>query len=167
MRTHALTPMQLVRAAITGLSPKCIKTPDWFKPVQVNRDEEPPRVLILDDDPTFCELLKTWIDNEGMHSHAATSIAAAMTACEAEPFDIALVDLHFHSGESGAQFIAWAHEHKPEIELIICTGAAPSYIAEALNEFVAEGTVTLMFKPFSPEQVIKVINRFLSYGMAR
>ena len=51
------------------------------------------RILLVDDDTTFCLMLKTWLVKRGFDVTEAFSVDAALKALSAGQYDVALTDL--------------------------------------------------------------------------
>lgn len=51
------------------------------------------KVLIVDDDPTFCLMLKSYLGNKGFEAKEVFSAGSALKAAGEQLFDIVLTDL--------------------------------------------------------------------------
>jgi DNA-binding NtrC family response regulator len=151
--------------ALTAL--RSVLSPPKMPPCSVPHVElkSVPRILVADDDPDYCQLLTRWLQGDGMEVEVARSVDEAKDKTNSDKFDIVVLDLKFGPDvEGGLEYLHWANRYHPMLTIIVCSGE-PSYIANALNELVSMDAITLMYKPLRPEQLLRVINRFLSYGL--
>ena len=50
------------------------------------------KVLIIDDDPTFCLMLKSFLNKKGFNAHEVHNARQSIKAIQQEDFDIILTD---------------------------------------------------------------------------
>lgn len=65
---------------------------------------ESPRVLIVEDEPDLREAIAAYLNAENIVARSAGSLAEASAACEADTFDILILDLGLPDGD-GAQWL--------------------------------------------------------------
>lgn len=151
-----------IRASITRRLPNL---PDCFHrgcPVELTAV---PRILIVDDNVDYCAILKAWIEGDGMEAVAVHTIRDAKERVDTNGIDMVILDLRFPGeSEGGLDFLHWAYNKHPDLMIIVCSGE-PGYITGALNELASLDAITLLYKPLRREQLLRVLNRFLSYGM--
>lgn len=150
-----------LKSAFTGVMPKLSGSLCGSPPIELTAV---PHILVVDDNEDYCALLRAWLESDGYEVEVAHDIATARAKTESNGFDLVLLDLKFPDGESGVDYLIWAHQHHPDLGIIVCSGE-PGYLASHVNELVAVGAITLMYKPLKREQLLRVVNRFLTYGL--
>ncbi len=111
---------------------------------------EPIDLLVVDDDPTFAQVLSRTLTRRGLRVAVAHDLAAAIaTAATARPHR-AIVDLKI-GDDSGLQVIAALREQLPDIAIVMLTGY--SSIATAV-EAVKLGAVNYLCKPASIDEIL-------------
>src|SRR5258707_4609869 len=70
------------------------------------------RILVVEDDPPFRELLGGWLEKEGFDAVLADTLEAAFMGIAAIPLpDAVLLDIHLGS-QSGLTLVHWARKQK-------------------------------------------------------
>ena len=96
-------------------------------PMSENRqtvpDSDKPRVLIVDDDYDFAEVLSMAFRRKGYVSESAHSVAEAVKMLESAQYDYATLDLRM-PGPSGLTLIQTLTEKCPGIRIVVITGYA-------------------------------------------
>lgn len=70
------------------------------------------RLLVVDDDPQFRELLKTWLESEGHEAILAGTLEEAFVGAAAEPLpDLILLDIHL-GNKNGLTLVHWVRKQK-------------------------------------------------------
>lgn len=70
------------------------------------------RILVVEDDPHFGELLKYWLESEGHEAILAPSLEAGFVGIAAEPLpDVVLLDIHL-GDKNGLTLVHWARKQK-------------------------------------------------------
>ncbi len=113
------------------------------------------RIAIIDDEPLVLRNLQRKIGKSGFQVETFQNPRKAIDRMEIAPFDIILTDLHM-PGMDGMQVLEKVKEKYPRTEVIIITGYAS--IKNAV-EAVKRGAFYYIEKPFTPEQVLLIINR--------
>jgi CheY-like chemotaxis protein len=114
----------------------------------------PYKVLLVDDNEDFIEVLSMDVEDLGFTVKTALSVDAALELLANEPLDIVVSDLHME-GKSGMDFIFELRESNNMIPFIFLTGAATKAVAvEALRH----GAFDLLEKPIEPEELARVLN---------
>ncbi|MDK2847590.1 MAG: two-component system, NtrC family, response regulator AtoC [Desulfuromonadales bacterium] len=78
------------------------------------------RMLIVDDDPAFCELLEEILAGQGHRVWNGRNVAAARDVLQREEIDVVLTDLNM-PGEGGIDFCAELHANRPDLPVVIMT----------------------------------------------
>jgi len=106
---------------------------------------KPKKILIVEDDPTFSLLLKTWCQKNDYEPETVFSIEAAQREVLKEHFDLILSDLRLPDSD-GIMFLAWLKDQKIEIPFIMLTNFADIQTAVAAMKL---GAVDFMEKPIN------------------
>ena len=115
-------------------------------------------LLIVDDDITFCMMLKTWLSKKGFHVLSASNIARAQKYIEREKLDLILSDLRLPD-DDGISLLKWVSEKGMQIPLIIMTSYADIQSAVQAMKLGANDYIA---KPVNPDELLKKINEALS-----
>jgi CheY-like chemotaxis protein len=111
------------------------------------------RILLVDDNEDFLEVLSMDIEDLGFPTVTALSVDEAFQKLGTTHIDIIVSDLHME-GKSGMDFIFELRDKKNLIPFIFLTGAATKTVAvEALRN----GAFDLLEKPIEPEELARVL----------
>jgi DNA-binding NtrC family response regulator len=84
-----------------------------------------PKLLAADDQPDVLEALGMLARAHGFEVRTATSPAAVLAMCEADSFDVCLIDLNYArdttSGREGMDLLARLHELDPTLPVVVMT----------------------------------------------
>lgn len=116
------------------------------------------KILIIDDDVTFCLMLKALLEKNGYIVTCAYSSAKAKKEIENRNFDVVFTDLRLPD-ISGMELIRLIKETKPQTQIIMMTGYAD--IATAI-ESIKKGAFNYIPKPLNPDEVLNLIREALS-----
>jgi DNA-binding NtrC family response regulator len=109
------------------------------------KNEEPPYVLIVDDDEAVCEVLATYLRPKGYRIKVVHTGRGALDTLKAgPPPDVTILDLRLQdiSGQEVQRFI---HARHLETEVIIITGFAS---LDSALEAIKFGAFDYIVKPF-------------------
>jgi DNA-binding NtrC family response regulator len=116
------------------------------------------RILIVDDDPGFRNLLETILVGEGYGVDSAGSVAEALRAGGRRKYDLVVTDLKLPDGD-GLEVLRWWIENAPETPVIMIT--AFGTIASAV-EAMKSGAADYLGKPLSsPDELRLLVRRVL------
>lgn len=111
------------------------------------------RILLVDDNEDFLEVLSMDIEDLGFPTVTALSVDDAFEKMKNTHVDIIVSDLHME-GKSGMDFIFELRDKHNVIPFIFLTGAATKAVAvEALRK----GAFDLLEKPIEPEELARVL----------
>src|SRR5690554_2065859 len=116
------------------------------------------KILVVDDDSSFCIMLKTFLTKKGHSVSEAFSAGKALKACEAETFDIILTDYRLPDG-SGLDILKQVKAANPETGVIIMTGYADIKMAV---KTIKMGAFDYVAKPINPDEIILTIQNLLA-----
>jgi len=118
------------------------------------------KILIVDDDPIVLDSCKRVFEAEGFEVSLVPSADEALTAMENNAFDILLIDVKMPERD-GMYLIRAVKKQWPEVPIVVMSGyPTPETIAEGLHlgaeEFIA--------KPFTPDELLKIVHEVLQKG---
>jgi DNA-binding response OmpR family regulator len=118
-----------------------------------------PVLLVVEDDPTICELLQDVLEPEGYGVECAVDGATAVAHLEANQVDLVLLDLKLPDLD-GVDFCRWARAHADAkyVPIIITSAAAEEPHRQAS---FAAGADDYLPKPFSIEDLLDRVHRQL------
>jgi two-component system sensor histidine kinase ChiS len=77
------------------------------------------RILVVEDEPLFLEILRDWLVKEGHEVILADSLEAGFISIAAEPIpEVVLLDIHLGK-KNGLNLAHWARQQKPLAHLLI------------------------------------------------
>jgi two-component system, NtrC family, response regulator HydG len=117
-----------------------------------------PSVLIIDDDPTFCLMLKSFLSKKDFSTETAFSGAEALTQVRNNSFDVVLSDFRLPDTD-GLELLENIREIKPGTPVIIMTSYADIRIAVKAMKIGAYEYVT---KPVNPDEILLTIKNALN-----
>lgn len=115
------------------------------------------RILIVDDDVTFCLMLKKLLER---HLYQVTTVFSpdeVRRFIKKEFYDVIMTDLRL-PGVSGMDLLKLIKQETPESQIIMMTGYAD--ISTAVQS-IKQGAFNYLPKPFLPEEVLNIIREAL------
>lgn len=122
-----------------------------------DREKEPRRLLVIDDEAIVGKRLLQVFSKMGFHVEVFADPVAAVAAAAARPFDIVVTDLKMESMD-GMEVLTRIRERNPATRVIIITGYAQP---ETSEEAFKRGVFDFIPKPFRLEQLKESILRAL------
>lgn len=116
------------------------------------------RVLVIDDDPVFCQVLVRALVRRGFFARCANDSASALAAMSAEPAQWVVLDLNI-AGESGLALIGQLLQSVPHCRIVVLTGYAS--IATAV-EAIKLGAHQYLAKPADVDTILAAFNSEVS-----
>jgi len=112
------------------------------------------RVLVVDDEPTLCQLLQEALENAGFDVVTALSVRQGKAALEMDPCDLVVLDLMMPE-ESGFELLSWMRrEQQDQTPVVLLTGVSAE--EDKLRAFNLDAD-DYVVKPFSlPEFVARI-----------
>jgi DNA-binding NtrC family response regulator len=117
----------------------------------------PARVLLVDDDPDFCEALSDRLRSLGFHVSVADRGPEALRLCREEPPAIVLLDLVL-PGMDGMAVLETIRRDEPDVVVIVITGHGT--IARAV-EAMKKGAYDFVSKPIDAKHLEIVLGKAL------
>ncbi|MFQ6110978.1 MAG: response regulator, partial [Nitrospinota bacterium] len=119
------------------------------------RDQRGAKVLIVDDDPEMCALLKDTLQDEGYSVDTAGSGAEALAKAASARFELVITDLQM-KGIKGVELTRRLLRSDPELPIIIITAFGS---IESAVESMKLGAYHYLTKPFRMEEVTVLVEK--------
>lgn len=116
-----------------------------------------PHVLIVDDDPTFCLMLKAFLENNGFTVKEVFNAGNGLKALSLAPFDIVLTDFRLPD-KDGIQLLNEIRQKWPGMPVILMTRYAE--IRTAVSA-IKHGAFEYVTKPVNPDELLLIIRKAL------
>jgi two-component system response regulator RegA len=114
-----------------------------------------PALLLVDDDPTFSDVMRRALTRRGFRVTLAQDADQALTAARGEPPAYALIDLRM-PGDSGLTLIPRLHALSAGVRIVVLTGYAS--VATAV-EAIKLGAIHYLAKPVDADEVVAAFGR--------
>ncbi|MBI3178375.1 MAG: response regulator, partial [Deltaproteobacteria bacterium] len=121
------------------------------------QETQPARILVVDDEPVICDILRDFLEFEGFFVRTAGNGAAALDEIRKDRFDLVLTDLKMPEVD-GIELLHRIHDLERDIMAVIMTGFGT---VETAIEAMKKGAFDYILKPFKPEEVARVLRRAL------
>ena len=108
------------------------------------------KLLIIDDEKDFLDIIAERIRAHGMDVSTVTSVEDALNMVEEESFDVVIMDFMM-PGMNGFQTLKAVKQKKPGVQIILLTGYVPD---EKRIEAKALGALDVIEKPPDLEDLI-------------
>ncbi len=115
------------------------------------------RILIVDDEESLREMLKEFLEGEGMLVELAQNGREALEKLHSLSFDLVLLDLRM-PGVSGVEVLQEIKKEEPELPVVVIT--AYGSVDNAV-ETLKMGAFDFITKPFKLEELLNTISRAL------
>ncbi len=112
-------------------------------------------LLVIDDDPVFCQVLARALRRRGWTVHTAGEPVTALQQAQVLHPTHSVLDLNL-AGESGLELIPKLLRIKPTIQIVVLTGYAS--IATTV-EAIKRGAVNYLAKPADADQINAAFHR--------
>lgn len=117
------------------------------------------KILLVDDDTTFCLMLKTWLSKRGFEVEEAFSCREASSKIKGGKYDVVLTDLRLPD-EDGLVVLQHVKKAIPEAQVILMTGYADINTAVQAMKL---GAFDYVAKPVIPDEILKKIQDALEH----
>jgi len=105
------------------------------------------KILVVDDEPDFCEALRDFLADKGFTVMEANSCEEALEAYSQERPDVVLLDV-LMPGKDGRETFKELKAFDPEVSVIMITAVHEEDLA---LEAMADGAFDYITKPFNPD----------------
>lgn len=113
-------------------------------------DGQQPRVLLVDDEKDFLEVITKRLERRGVRVRTASGGEAALAALAAEPADVVVLDVKM-PGMDGMQALDRIKANWPTVEVIMLTGHAE---LEAAMDGLQKGAFDYLMKPVEMDHLL-------------
>jgi DNA-binding NtrC family response regulator len=112
-------------------------------------------VLIVDDEPTLCEVLSLYFEMENFHVFKASNGMETIEVIRAHPeINYVISDVRMPDGD-GLFVLKFVKQNCPEIKVILLSG----FTGNLEEELVALGALALFPKPTDPRKLIEFVKK--------
>ncbi|MGC3978845.1 MAG: sigma-54 dependent transcriptional regulator [Paludibacteraceae bacterium] len=111
-------------------------------------------ILIVEDDLTFCRMLKAWFVKRKFEVDTAVNGSEVRKKMRETLFDLVICDLRL-PGENGLSILEWIKKEYPQTIVIMMTGYADIQSAVMAMKL---GAFDYIPKPFNPEELFIKLN---------
>lgn len=115
------------------------------------------KILIIEDDVSFCLMLKTFLTKKGFEVFNAFSFKEAEILLSEEKFDLVLTDVRLPDSD-GIQILQFIKEINSNVQVILMTGYTD--IKTAVN-VMKMGAFDYVAKPINSDEILHTINKAL------
>lgn len=115
------------------------------------------KILLIEDDISFCKLLEKFLIKKAYDVTVAFSAEEARLAMKKESFDLILTDLRLPDSD-GIGLMSEFKTSNPEIPVVLMTGYSDVNTAV---KAIKNGAADYISKPFNPDEVLLVITNAL------
>lgn len=117
-----------------------------------------PKILIIEDDTAFCQMLQKFLTKNGFAVSTSYTIKEAEEQLRNSHFDVILSDVRLPKG-NGVTLLPQVKKESPNTQVILMTGYAE--VRTAVNA-IKNGAFDYISKPFTPDEIVTVINNALN-----
>jgi two-component system response regulator AtoC len=121
------------------------------------------RVLIVDDDPSTCDLLDASLRRRGFDTLSRTAAAEGLAALAVGDFDVVLTDLNMR-GMNGIELCTRIVANRPDVPVIVVTAFGSLETAVAA---IRAGAYDFITKPFEIDAIELTLQRALQQRALR
>ena len=107
-------------------------------------------ILVVDDHRSMRQTLSVIIQEQGHYVIQAEDGYQALNEVKNTSFDLVFMDI-IMPGINGVQVLREIKKIDPETMVVMMTGFSVDHL---VNDAVAEGAISVIYKPFQPAQVI-------------
>lgn len=111
-------------------------------------------ILIVDDDATFCIMLRTFLEKKGFSVKEAYSFSEGKKAIVTTEFDVILIDIRLPDND-GLELLKVVKARSPQTPVILMTGYGD--IRSAVHA-IKMGAFEYVTKPVNPDEILWTIN---------
>jgi DNA-binding response OmpR family regulator len=119
------------------------------------------KILVVEDDASLSELVKTVLEDEGYYVTTAPSAEAAKKQISEEKPDLALIDIIL-PGQGGMDLILDLHQCCPDLGIILTSGKID--MTKTTFQVLAHqfGVLSILPKPFTIEELLNTVTEALA-----
>lgn len=115
------------------------------------------KILIVEDDVAFCQMLETFLTKKGYEVNASHTGNDALAKIKSNNYDIVLTDVRLPDRD-GNEILQILKEEHPGTKVILMTGYAEVNLAV---DAIKTGAFDYISKPINPEKMLQVVKSAL------
>jgi len=123
---------------------------------------KPLRILLTDDDPLLQELMEILLDQDNYSLVKVGNGEEAVAACEAEVFDLIILDLIMPK-MTGLEFLAWLRYEQGATTPVLVLTSLTDY--EVIDSVLQSGADEVICKPLNIKSFVDKVNKLARQGM--
>lgn len=113
------------------------------------------KILVIDDDVSFCTMLKTFLEKKGFETSNAFTSNEAEQIIKNEIFDVVLTDVRLPDSD-GVKILKYIKETNSNTQVILMTGYTDIKTAVSAMKL---GAYDYVSKPINSEEILHTINQ--------
>ncbi|MDO8845045.1 MAG: response regulator transcription factor [Methylicorpusculum sp.] len=121
----------------------------------MNQELEKPRLLLVDDDETFCNVLKNALEKRNYEVIVANDVESGIKMAEISEPEYAVIDLRI-GYQSGLELVKKLISLDGNTQIVMLTGFAS--IATAV-EAIKLGAIHYLTKPANADEIVNALNK--------
>jgi CheY-like chemotaxis protein len=114
-----------------------------------------PLILVVDDDLEFCQVMKDILEGRGYMVAIAINGPQAIDMSKSTSYDLIFIDMKLPT-INGLETYLGIKESAPRAKAVMMT-AYREEMGSLAEEAVAKCALTCLYKPFAPEEMMKVV----------
>lgn len=118
----------------------------------------PPRILVVDDDVEFAELVGEYLRGRGAEVFVARTVAGGADVLVSERIDVLILDLQVAEGDAG-QLLRFAREREPMVPAVV---VARRGAVEAAVQALRAGAHDYLVKPLQLRELYQAVQAAIS-----
>jgi DNA-binding NtrC family response regulator len=116
----------------------------------------PPKVLAVDIDEHFLEMMREVLENKGFEVITAAKLPAALEPIVVQSFDALVTELQIPRSEDGLALVTAMRQRQPNaLRIVICASPESGGAIDTIRQIVDE----MLVKPFDFEHLAELIRR--------
>jgi CheY-like chemotaxis protein len=122
-----------------------------------------PRVLVVDDEPEVCDVLKTLLEENGYDVALAREGRDALRQHAQSPADVVITDLHM-PGMNGLDTVREFRQQDRAVKIIAMSGEDTFMVEKNLESSRINGADRTLMKPFPLQDLLEAVSELLRQG---
>ncbi len=114
------------------------------------------KVLLIDDDPSYRDLLEFILSEEGHDVRTVSSAEAAIDMSETFMPDVLVADWMLRNDMNGLDASRALSEANPDLRTIVISGYPSAELEEQIDR---QPSTQFLTKPFRPEELLQALER--------
>ena len=119
------------------------------------------RILLVDDNESFRTPLRSVLERAGYEVQVADEGRSALNLYQEQPFDLVITDL-IMPGKEGLETIMELRQFQPGPKVIAMSGGGRMDASDYLPMAKRLGATETLAKPFTADEILKLVRRVLS-----